>query len=306
MNTLLKDFLPNVRVGIAQEFKNLVLFPLFTGDTADDDYLTLTEALEQKRATITEVGVTGSVPHITVENLADCRLLLVDGEELIGAKQNRVLNTSILLKPHSASVVPVSCTEAGRWRAKSTSFGDAGYVSPHKLRRVKSSSVSSSLKSQMGHKSDQHAVWNEVACLSASAHFKSPTSSLHELIQAKEKELAEFLSRLQPAPNQRGLAVLVNDEVAGLDILSSPRAYGVLHSKFIKSYAMDALLEPDSPPTDRASEKLAAFFEESRSASEREFDSVACGKDHRFETPRIHGSALVDEGRVIHLNLYRN
>ena len=52
-------------------------------------------------------------------------VLLVDGEELIGAKQNRVLNLSILIPAKQRCVIPICCVEAGRWRAASREFSIA-------------------------------------------------------------------------------------------------------------------------------------------------------------------------------------
>jgi len=44
-----------------------------------------------------------------VANGADRPLLLLDGEELIGAKQNRILNTTVLVAAHTEVTIPVSC-----------------------------------------------------------------------------------------------------------------------------------------------------------------------------------------------------
>jgi len=41
------------------------------------------------------------VPELLVINQGERAVLLVDGEELVGAKQNRVLNTSVLVRGKS-------------------------------------------------------------------------------------------------------------------------------------------------------------------------------------------------------------
>ena len=62
-----------------------------------------------------EVSRGGSVPELKVVNKSDRMLLILDGEELVGAKQNRIVNTTILIAGNTATVIPVSCVEQGRW-----------------------------------------------------------------------------------------------------------------------------------------------------------------------------------------------
>ena len=69
-------------------------------------------------------------------------MLLLDGEELVGAKQNRVLNLTILAPARQAITIPVSCVEAGRWHAESDAFRPAGHVMYSRARAAKASQVS--------------------------------------------------------------------------------------------------------------------------------------------------------------------
>ena len=63
-----------------------------------------------------EVSEGGHVPETEeIVNEGELSVLLLDGEELLGAKQNRVLNLTILVPAHQTCVVPVSCVESGRW-----------------------------------------------------------------------------------------------------------------------------------------------------------------------------------------------
>lgn len=141
MNTLLFNYLSRIELGEAKRFKGITVVPVFTSANHTPDYLALTEALEQNVATISEANTGGTVSEIRVSNRSDRFLLLVEGEELIGAKQNRTLNTSILLAGKSETVVPVSCTERGRWGFKTRTFSNASFISPHKLRKIKSDST---------------------------------------------------------------------------------------------------------------------------------------------------------------------
>ena len=60
---------------------------------------------------VTEVDESGSVPELLATNTGDEMVLLLDGEELVGAKQNRILNITLLAPAMQDTVIPVSCVE---------------------------------------------------------------------------------------------------------------------------------------------------------------------------------------------------
>src|ERR1700720_2982613 len=150
---------PGIRVGNQICHESLTVFPLFTEPHGQVDYLLSDEALQAGSVTVQEVSEGGSVPDLLVENKGDIRVLFLEGEELVGAKQYRILNTSILLPARSKIKIPVSCVERGRWAYKSRQFGSGGRHSPSKLRHTLKSSVHESLLGGSGHRSDQSKVW---------------------------------------------------------------------------------------------------------------------------------------------------
>jgi hypothetical protein len=81
-----------------------------------------------EKVRVTELNAGGSVPELRLENNADLPVLLVDGEELVGAKQNRVLNLTILAPAKRTTVIPVSCVEAGRWAMSPADVKTADYM----------------------------------------------------------------------------------------------------------------------------------------------------------------------------------
>ncbi len=131
----------------------LAVIPLLAPNLDDPDWLTLEEA--GARARVTEVSEAGSVPFLKVANGADRPLLLLDGEELIGAKQNRILNTTVLVAAHTEVTIPVSCVEQGCWGYRGRQFrpGDASLYAS--LRAQKAAHVSQSVRAGRGHRADQ-------------------------------------------------------------------------------------------------------------------------------------------------------
>ena len=82
---------------------SLSVFPLFTELSSEVDYLLADEAIAAEAVIVKEVSESGSVPDLLVENKGDARVLFLEGEELVGAKQNRILNTSVLVAAHSTT-----------------------------------------------------------------------------------------------------------------------------------------------------------------------------------------------------------
>jgi hypothetical protein len=82
--------LNHIRVSSSLIFRNLAVSPLLTSRARAADYFTLDEALSTGKARITEVSETGSVPELRLLNDTDRPILLLDGEELIGAKQSHL------------------------------------------------------------------------------------------------------------------------------------------------------------------------------------------------------------------------
>lgn len=305
MDKVIIDTLSQLKLGQPQQHKNMTLIPLFATSKDGPEYITMTEALTQEVLLITEVSAGGAVPEVKVVNNAALPVLLLDSEELAGAKQNRVLNTTILIKERSETVIPVSCTERGRWLYTSGTFADSGHISPSKMRLSKHRSVTDSLKSEAGYRSDQGEVWEEVSEMMHATMIASPTSSMRDVYMAKRRDLEDYLQAFKQQPGQRGVLVLVNGEAAGLDIISSEEAYKILHAKLVKSYAIDAMLEQGKPRGGKALDTAQGFLKSLVDCQEEKFESVGYGWDHRFEQGEIAGSALTYQDEVIHMAFFK-
>lgn len=308
MNKLIHDLIAGLRLVDPQQSKHIAVFPLFTAVNHSPDYLTLAEALEQRLLTVTEVSTGGSVPNLRVINKAPKPVLLLDGEELCGAKQNRVLNTSILIPVGKDIEVPVSCTEQGRWSYVSHEFGDSGHVMHASLRACKTQSVTQNLVADASYRSDQGQVWQGISDLACNLEVdNSKTGALRDVFAAKQADMDAALKAFTLLPDQRGILVLINDEPAGLDYVSLASAFAKLHGKLIKSYVMDALArkpkKAKSLTTARA--HAHAFMAEALACEEKQFKSIGLGEDYRLKAKGVVGSALLHEQAVIHSAFFR-
>jgi hypothetical protein len=307
MDILFTDFISKINFGEVQSFKNLQLIPLFTEGEEGPVYLTLKEALEKRLLVIKEVSAQASVPELKVINNADLPVLLLDGEELAGAKQNRVLNTTILVKEKSELIIPVSCTEQGRWSYQTAEFYNSENLLSPKSRAKKAAFVSDSLREGGNYHSDQGAIWDDIQAMSIDAGVHSPTGAMRDVFEGKKDDLEEYIQAFPCLPHQKGMFVFVGGEIAGLDILSRESAFQIIFPKLVKSYAMDAVLEKGKKKesSQKPVEEAKSFLEGIKECEEKKYPSTGQGLDYRFEGQDKVGSALIYSEKVIHLAFFK-
>jgi hypothetical protein len=176
-----------------------------------------------------------------VENKGDIRVLFLEGEELIGAKQNRILNTSVLVAAHSKTKIPVSCVEAGRWGYRGRSFGSSGSHSSSKLRYYLKASVTGSVRAKRGHRSDQGEVWEEVARQQKALGASSGTSAMSDTFIAYGKRLEEFREKVPYVDGAIGAVVALGGKVVSCDLFDKPSTCQKVWNRMLSGVVLDAL-----------------------------------------------------------------
>ena len=298
------ESLAGLALGAPQVHLNLSLYPLLAGKDETAGYVLLDDALQKNFARITEVSGAGSVPELAFENSSAERILLVDGDQLIGAKQNRVVNLSILVGAGKRIVIPVSCVEQGRWRYKSDMFSSSNSALFAKARASKMSQVSASLRTTGGRRSDQGAIWDAVADKAAVLGHASETMAMDDLFEARTRDLAEYLRTFRPEPRQRGAVVAIDGKVAGMELFDSAAAFARYFEKLVRSYAMDAIETKKEGVVAAAEKDVRRFLDALEAATVERFAALGEGEDIRLSGERIEGGALMADGRVVHLAGY--
>jgi hypothetical protein len=305
MNTATERLLEGIAFGDPQIYENITILPVFHDRAGPEDYLVMSEAMESNKLVVREVSESGSVPDLIVENQARTPVLLLDGEEVEGAKQNRVLNSSILVPAESKMKIPVSCTEQGRWRHTSKVFADSDVVMPMKSRARKSKSVTHSLFKKKGHVSNQGEVWQSVAQMHDQAGTSSPTGAMKDMYAGLKDRIDNGLGAFPAEENQRGLAVMIDGRVAGMDIVSRAPGYARLHEKLVKSYLVDGLINrKEEKPVENAKAEVERFLACIRECTESAHPTPGLGEDYRYTGKTVVGSALVREETTVHVAFF--
>lgn len=293
--------LAGLKIGEPQTHLNLTLFPLLGDDEVGADYVLLDDALERRLARVSEVSSSGSVPELAFENASAEKILLVDGDELVGAKQNRVLNITILVGGGKKLLIPVSCVEQGRWAWRSKDFAPAKRAMFARARAKKMQSVSESLRSSGERRSDQSEVWAEVADKAAFCRVESDTGSMSDIYESRARDLDAYVKAFRAEPRQRGAVVTIDGKPVGLELFDSAGAFQRYLEKLLRSYALDAIETRDGARLAPSEAAVRAFLGALLGAQAERFQSLGEGEDVRLRGKGVAGGALVVEGRVVHL-----
>jgi hypothetical protein len=299
--------LSSVSLGPEITYENLTMLPLLgtsvpASESEHPDYVLLDDALAAGWADVTEVSEHGSVPELLIVNRGHKPLLVVDGEELLGAKQNRVVNLTLMVAANANQTIPVSCVEAGRWRARSKTFRAAPRAQYATGRAKRMSQVTACMIGVGGHHSDQAEVWSDIAQKSARMGATSPTSAMEAMFVDHAAKLDDFVRAMAPVEGQAGAIFVVSGEIVGLELFDRPSTFRKLLPKLVRSVAIDAI-DRDRPGRGAFFSAAAAphFLATLSAAHAHVAPAVGLGEDVRLSAPGITGAALAVDGTVIHL-----
>jgi hypothetical protein len=217
----------------------------------------------------------------------------------VGAKQNRVLNLTILAPAQATIAIPVSCVEAGRWSHQSPDFGSQGRAYYAAGRAARATQVTESLRASGTPQSRQGEVWDDIAAKSARLRSHSPTAAMTAMSDDYQTQVTAFIQALPAVAGQVGAVCSINGQVRGLELLDFAATLRKLLPKLVASYALDAI-EPASAETG-AGPSPSAFVRTAASAPYTRHASVGEGTDLRLTDPGLSGAALIARDRVVHL-----
>jgi len=313
MAKTLNNLSGRLKVGEPQVSGRLTIYPLFfsgsenAGEEKDPEqkevrYLLLEEALDKGTFEVGEISESGSVNTIVVTNQTGEPVLILDGEELLGAKQNRMVNATIMVAA-GKTIIPVSCVEQGRWRYEDVKFSKSEAFGYSSLRRQKAEQVSCSLETGTEFKADQSAIWEEIERSSNNLGTESPTGAMHETYSSRKDELRDLADSFEYLPGQVGIVVYINNRFSCLDLFDKSKTLEKLWTRLLKSYALESLNTRGrflkNPRPEPAELKKAIETSEYLT-----YPSVSMGQDLRLTGPGIIGAGLVVDEELVHLSIF--
>jgi hypothetical protein len=305
LQTVIKTYLDEAKIGRKQSHWNLAVFPLLSSYAIGLDYITLDEALSEGLIEVVEMSEEGTVPELKVVNKSPCMILILDGEELVGAKQNRIVNTTILIQEKTTTVIPVSCVEQGRWAHTSTRFDSEDRLMAAQLRAMKSEQVHRSIRNSDDYYSDQAAIWREISKKARRMRAESPTMAMSEIYEKKRAALDGYINHFRLVEMQVGAVFMINGKVVGLDCFGKPETFSKVFRKLVESYALDAIDWQEQEKSGRElKSEVTKFLWAASAASVESRPSVGLGIDCRLESYNLTGFVLAHEDQVLHFSVF--
>jgi len=238
------------------EYENLQLFPIIgKAGLNERDYITLSEAMKNNMVKLNE---TGSVNELSIDNMSSAYVFIQAGDIVKGGKQDRTLQTDLILPPKAMGVALNSfCVEQGRWRQREGEKVGYFSVSERNLasRDLKFASKKNGNQSQVWSKvKEQQSKLNE----NVSEKYDSDINVANEISETSyqltlendklEEYKIEYKTKLidiLKTDGIVGIAYAVNGEVYGLDAFNNDKLFMDLSDKMIDAFIIEAISNKD-------------------------------------------------------------
>ena len=286
----------------SQKYENVEAIPIKSDFFGKKDFLTLKKGYEMNLVEIKELEHS-TVNTVSCKNDSVTPLILIDGDEITGAMQNRIINDTLLIPAKSTINIPVSCSEHGRWHTKgegaeSRTFKPSLYSANHSTRSRKS-------RASYEERDYQGEVWDSISEFESRSNFKSMTSALNDSYENLKDKQNDYLSKFHIEDGQNGVIFIVNGEVKGLELFYNHSIYKQYHEKLCRSYIIEAIVEKKSVDNiDRL--ELMKVLENISQSEFKSKKSIGLGDNLKFSNDFGSGSGLVWEDELIHMTFFKD
>ena len=295
--------IPEIGAGYPVQCGEVSVFPLYYHQVVSRvDYLLAQDAIAAGLVRVRELPVGTTVPYILASNDGDVPVLFVEGEELRGARQNRVVNTTLMVGGGDYSIIPVTCTEWGRWRSDSERFV-AGAFCPPTLRYLLKESRRTPLIRQPGHSPSQLGMWTEIRRRHRILGVNSHSENLTDALEMHREKVDDLRRRMPSIEDAAGVAVCVNEKIVCIDVFDKPATLARLWDRMVEGIAIDAM-DTHCPRPQASILKVMIQACEMTELQWHRAESFGLGEEHiTNDRNGALATAMVVDGVVLHASI---
>jgi len=273
----IQNYVNKLKIGSVQQYENMAVAPLM-GKDSKLDYLVFDEAISLGL----NVSETGSVQSLRFSNNTDKEVLIIQGEYVLGGKQNRMVSRNVYMAKDFDGEVPVNCVQQHRW---SSGMGEG---------RFRSSSKRAPRELCFAASISQGEVWNEVNYLHANLEVRSETANLEDAYDQKNDELSDYLSNFGYEPGSVGVVAVIQKQgkkVYSADIFDRGDTMEKHFNKLLESYAIEAITGGEKAEQNK--KDMTKFLGSLKDCNFNEQKPISLGRDFTIMGNNIQGSALL-------------
>ena len=258
---------------------NLTVFLVHGKDQTSKTFLTLQEALAQKKVRVYE---TKEVNELAIKNFSNENIYVQAGDIVRGGDQDRMISIDFIVPPKSGRMpIAAFCVESGRWNKRGNEES-AVFVSSE------NGVVSKDIKLAAKSAKSQRDVWETVKVaqdklgrnVGGSVLDQASTSSLELSVESPKVKattaayLKSLSGILQNKSDVIGYVFAINGKVNSADVYASRPLFLKLWPKLLKSNAVEAIAElnEDKATEPVTSEAVHAFLADSERATAKSKD----------------------------------
>jgi hypothetical protein len=288
----MKDIFNEAMIREPVFLRNLTIYPVTLPYSNGIDVASVEEVLDSSSGEFRELD-TPRIDEIEFDNRSDRPVLMLDGEEITGSLQNRILAASSLVEPNISRNIAVICAEEGRWNELGAF--KTGYCSYPGIRAILSRRTNRDIDLQKN-------VWKEIERKLTATKTLSSTSSMHDIYTNLQDEVDRYVEDFESLNHETsGFISIAGGKILGCDIFYGPSIYRKFEKKLLRSYALDAI---EHRRTDGRGCDASGFLEAIKRAIGQK---ARIGRSGHFSlrSKNLSGQGLAHRGKMIHLSAFR-
>lgn len=218
------------------------------------DYVPMNKALQDGRLKIKEQEGGATVNTLQAVNTSKDTIYLMQGEVVVGGKQDRMLAQDVIIAPGATINIGAFCVEHGRWQAGSTGHEFKGTIGVVGQQARKAAAV----------EKEQTRVWEEVAKDIEKNKAQTSSGSYAHLMNDKEfqAERMRYREKLMGLPTSSkgivGVIAVSGDKVVGCDVFATQELFAQAFPQLVDAYIAEAL--NNGKPVTMTDSQVRAYF----------------------------------------------
>lgn len=273
-----------------QNYENMTVVPILSDTNTPFDVLDLKEGLKMGLVKIEECD-NSNIEQVKLKNNSISPLILLDGEEIAGSLQNRIVTQTMIIAPKSEMEIPVNCSEKGRNEYKSE-FQYSDYIANSNTRRKKAYNKNNPL---------QEVVWNSIDDLEKDKNTFSKTNALRDSYEKNKYDIDSYLKHFKMENNQIGVICIVENKV-GLEIFNNHSLYEKYNEMLLRSYIIDSSNKEKINISNKELENILASINDDSFIKK---EAVGLGKYYKISNSYGNGHILIYENNMVHASFFK-